>query len=152
MFTWIVIVMSSTENKALAKRFVQEIFNENKFDKLNEFVTPNIKWHGVAEDIEGFDNFKEWLIEDQKTFPDMQISIIDECAEENKASVMWRMKSSQKQEWNKLPASDEQWECSGAEFLHFQDGKINEAWTMFDALTPALEMGIVQPVEQPMNK
>ena len=48
MFTSIVIVMSSTENKALAKRFVQEIFNENKFDKLNEFVTPNIKWHGVS--------------------------------------------------------------------------------------------------------
>ena len=37
-----------------------------------------------AQDIEGFDNFKEWLMEDQKTFPDMQISIIDECAEENK--------------------------------------------------------------------
>ena len=57
MLILILIIMGSTENKALAKRFVKEIFNENKFDKLNEFVTPNIKWHGVAEDIEGFDNF-----------------------------------------------------------------------------------------------
>ena len=68
MLILILVIMGSIENKTLAKRFVQEIFNENKFDKLNEFVTPNIKWHGVAEVVEGFDNFKEWLIEESKNF------------------------------------------------------------------------------------
>ncbi len=30
--------------------------------------------------------------------------------------------------------------------------KIKEAWTMFDALTPALELGIVEKVEPAQSK
>jgi steroid delta-isomerase-like uncharacterized protein len=141
--------MSATENKTTARRFIQELFNEGKLGEANKFVTPDIIYHGVAEEVNGLDSFKEWLAEDRKTFPDMQITILDECAEQNKVAVRWSMKATQQKGWNDLPASNEEFESNGAEIFHFKDGKIKEAWTIFDALTPALKLGIVEPVQQP---
>jgi len=139
-------IMSATENKTIARRFIREIFNEGKLEQVNEFVTTDIIYHGVAEEVKGLDNFKEWLAEDRKTFPDMQITILDECAEQNKVAVRWAMKATQAKGWNNLPASNKEFEGNGAEIFHFKDGKINEAWTIFDALSPALKLGIVEPV------
>jgi hypothetical protein len=38
------------------------------------------------------------------------------------------------------------------EIFHFESGKIKEAWTIYDALTPALELGIVEIVQPPNAK
>lgn len=35
----------------------------------------------------------------------------------------------------------------GADIFYFEGDKIKEVWTMFDALTPALELGIVEKVQ-----
>ena len=46
-----------------------------------------------------------------------------------------------------LPATHEEFETHGADIFHFEGDKIKEVWTMFDALTPALELGIVEKVQ-----
>lgn len=144
--------MSAIENKTIARRFIQELFNEGNLEEANKFVTPDIIYHGAAEDVKGLDNFKEWLAEDGKTFPDMQITILDECAELNKVVVMWNMKATMQKGPNNLPANNKAFEINGVEIFHFKEGKIEEAWTIFDALDPALNLGIVEPIQQPTSK
>jgi steroid delta-isomerase-like uncharacterized protein len=139
-------LMSTAENKTITRRFIQEIFNEGKLEGIDEFVTHDVIYHGAAEEVSGLDDFKEWLAEDRKTFPDMHITIVDDFAEQNKVAVRWNMKISQHKGWNDFPASNEEFECNGAEILHFEDGKIKEAWTIFDSLPPAIKLGIVEPV------
>jgi steroid delta-isomerase-like uncharacterized protein len=144
--------MPITENKTIARRCIQELFNEGKLADANVFVTPDIIYHGIAEEVKGLDNFKEWLAEDRKTFPDMKVTILDEFGEQDKVAVRWSMKVTPQKGWNVLPASNEPFESSGVEIFHFKDGKINEAWTIFDALMPALKIGIVEPTQQPPSK
>ena len=43
--------MSDIETKSIARRFVQEIFNEGKLEDAKKFVTSDIIYHGVFEEV-----------------------------------------------------------------------------------------------------
>ena len=47
-----------------------------------------------------------------------------------------------------IPPSHEKFDTYGMEIFHFESGsgKIKEAWTVFDALTPAMKIGLVEAV------
>ena len=36
-------------SKSIARRFIQEIFNEGKIEEAEKFVTPDITYHGVFD-------------------------------------------------------------------------------------------------------
>jgi hypothetical protein len=38
------------------------------------------------------------------------------------------------------------------EIFHFETDKIKEAWSIFDGLTPALELGVVEIVQPEQSK
>lgn len=128
--------------KSVARKFVQAIFNEGKIDDVKNFVTTDIIYHGL-EEVQGLENFKQWLAEDHKAFPDMQITVVDDFGEQDKVAMRWTLKGTFAKEFLGYPPSHEKFETQGVEIFHFQSGKINEAWTIFDALTPALLLDIV---------
>jgi steroid delta-isomerase-like uncharacterized protein len=141
-----------SDNKSIARRFIQEIFNEGKIEDANRFVTPDIIYHGVFEEVRGLEHFKKWIKEDRDAFPDMQVKIIDDFGEQNKVTIQWTLTGTHQKEFAGYPASHEKFETHGADIFHFQGDQIKEAWTLFDALTPALELGIVEKVEPGQSK
>ena len=56
--------MSNTQYKAIARRFIEEIFNARKLEAAKNFVTSDIIYHGIAEDVRGLEDFKKWVDED----------------------------------------------------------------------------------------
>jgi len=132
--------MVDTDNKAVARNFVQAIFNEGKIDDVKNFVTPDIVYHGL-EEVKGLENFKQWIAEDRKAFPDMLITIEDAFGEQDKLAMRWNLKGTFAKELhgsqpsqevpNWKDVSHEKFETQGVEIFHFQDGKIKEAWTIF---------------------
>ena len=82
--------MSAEENKTLARKFVQEIFNEGKIDEAKNFVTSDLVYHGL-EEIKGIENFKRWIGEDLKAFHDMKVTIVDVLGEGNKVALKWTL-------------------------------------------------------------
>jgi hypothetical protein len=59
--------VSTAENKTVARKFVQKIFNELKIDEAENFVTSDIVYHGL-EEIKGIENFKRWIGETSRHF------------------------------------------------------------------------------------
>ena len=53
--------MSNTQYKTVARRFVEEIFNERKTEAAKNFVTPDIVYHGMAEEVRSLEDFKKWV-------------------------------------------------------------------------------------------
>jgi steroid delta-isomerase-like uncharacterized protein len=142
--------MSYAQNKSIARRFIQEVFNEGKIEDAKKLLTPDIIYHGVFEEVRGLEDFKQWIVEDRRAFPDAQFTVVDDFGDENKVAIRWIMKATHEKDFAGLPASHEKFETHGADIFHFEKDKIKEAWTIFDALTPALQLGIVervQPVE-----
>jgi steroid delta-isomerase-like uncharacterized protein len=125
--------MSYTQNRGIARRFVQEIFNEQKIESAKNFVTPDIIYHGVFEEVSGLEDFKQWMAEDLSAFPDLHVTILDEFGDQNKVAIRWTAKATHKKDFAGLPASNKKVEIQGAEILHFEADKIKEAWTIYDA-------------------
>ena len=51
--------MSNTQYKAISQRFIEEIFNARKLEAAKNFVTPDIIYHGIAEEVRGVEDFKK---------------------------------------------------------------------------------------------
>jgi steroid delta-isomerase-like uncharacterized protein len=143
--------MSYTQNKSIARRFIQELFNEGKVEEAKNFVTPDIIYHGL-EELRGLEDFKKWIIEDRKAFPDMVVTIVEDMAEGNNVAVRWTLKATHEGDFAGLPASHKKFEAHGADIFHFENNKIKEAWTIFDALAPALKLGVAEIVQPEQSK
>jgi len=126
--------MSSNQNKATARKFVQEIFNEGKVDEAKNFVTPNLIYHGL-EEVKGIENFKKWIHDDRKSFPDMKVTILDDFGEDDKVAVRWTLKGTFEKEFLGVEPTHKEFKTNGVEILHFENGKIKEAWTVFDTFS-----------------
>lgn len=125
--------MTEANNKTIAQKFVQTIFNERKIDEAKNFVTPDIIYHGL-EEVKGLENFKQWIGGDLKAFPDINITIVDSFGEQDKLAMRWTLKGTFVKELHGTQPSHEKFETQGVEIFHFQDGKIKEAWTIFGSM------------------
>jgi steroid delta-isomerase-like uncharacterized protein len=124
--------VSDTQYKAIVRRFVEEIFNARKIDEAKNFVTPNIIYHGVAEEVKGLEEFKQWVGEDLSSFSDMHVTILDEFGEQNKVAIRWNLKATHEKEFAGVPATHKKIEIVGTDVFHFEKDKIKEAWTTFN--------------------
>jgi predicted SnoaL-like aldol condensation-catalyzing enzyme len=135
--------MTEAHNKEIAEKFVKTLFNDRKIDEAENFVTPDITYHGM-EEVKGLENFKQWISEDLKAFPDMNITIVDSFGTHDKLAMRWTLNgtfvkelhgtqpSHEIENWKDL--SHEKFETQGVEIFHFQNGKINEAWTIVGSM------------------
>ena len=124
--------MSETQQKTIARTFVEEIFNARKTEMAKNFVTPNIIYHGMGEEVKSLEEFKKWVAEDLSAFPDMRITIVDALGEQNKVALRWTLTATHEKDFADFPATHKKFETQGVEILHFDGDKIKEAWTLCD--------------------
>ena len=122
--------MADTQHKAIARRFVEEIFNARKIEAAKNFVTPDIIYHGVAEEVRGLEDFKKWVGEDLRIL--RYAIILDEIEEQNKVVIRWNLKTTHEKDFAGMAASHKKIEIEGTEILHFEKDKIKEGWTVFN--------------------
>ena len=101
--------MSSTENKTIARKFVQEIFNQGNIDEAKNFVTQDLIYHGL-DNVRGLEDFKNWILEDRKAFPDMQITVVDDFGEQDKVAMRWTLKGTFQNEYHGIPPTNKKFE------------------------------------------
>jgi steroid delta-isomerase-like uncharacterized protein len=124
--------MSETQQKTIARTFVEEIFNARKTEMAKNFVTPDIIYHGMGEEIKSLEEFKKWVAEDLSAFPDMRITIVDALGEQNKVALRWTLTATHEKDFADFPATHKKFETQGVEIFHFDGDKIKEAWTLSD--------------------
>jgi len=124
--------MSETQQKTIARTFVEEIFNARKTEMAKNFVTPDIIYHGMGEEVKGLEEFKKWVGEDLSAFPDMKVTIVDDFGEQNKVAIRWTLKATHEKDFADFPATHKKFETQGVEIFHFDGDKIKEAWTLSD--------------------
>jgi steroid delta-isomerase-like uncharacterized protein len=124
--------MSGPEKKTIAQRFVEDIFNARKTELIENYVTHDLAYHGMGEEVSGIENFKQWVAEDLSAFPDMKITILEDFGEQNKIAIRWNLKATHEKDFADFPATHKKFETQGVDIFHFEGGKIKEAWTLSD--------------------
>ena len=140
--------MSFTNNKSIAAQFVEEVLNRGNLDKIKNLISPNIVWHGQYKKVKGLKSLKKWLSLERSIFPDMQFTIVDNLAEHDKVAIRWVLQATLK----KKPGNHQKLQIMGMSIFQFEDDKIKEAWIAFDALNPALQIGVVDVVPSEVRK
>ncbi|MGC2681798.1 MAG: ester cyclase [Candidatus Nitrosopolaris sp.] len=138
--------MSVGENKKIAEKFIEEIFNKVNLENVSRFLTPDFTYHGSGEDISGMENFKEWVSSDHSIIPDIHFTIEESISELDKVATVWIVEGTHSKDFRGIPATHKKFETAGVSIFHFEGNKIKEAWTIIDGLTAALQVGAVKTI------
>jgi steroid delta-isomerase-like uncharacterized protein len=135
--------MSTEENKDLAQRS-WEIANQHNSDLIEEFYAPNLVWHEPDQDVQGYEQAKQFTSTLFTAFPDLTISVEDIIGEGDQAVSRYTVRGTHQGETEEFgPATGRQMEVKGITIHRFEDGKIVEEWEAYDNLSVLQQLGLV---------
>ena len=134
--------MSIEENKAIARRYPEEVYNQGKLDVLDEIIDKNIVAHWKPT-INGLQPVKEYVSMNQNAFPDVKLTIEDQIAEGDKAVNRWTFTGTHKGEFRGIAPTGKTVKVTGIIIFKIADGKIVESWAINDALDWMQQLGAV---------
>jgi len=123
--------MSAEENKAIVKRWNEEIWNKENADIINELGDVNYINHANNHDRAAF---RQWAVGFRASFSEGGISIEDTIAEGDKVAIRWTMRGTHTGELMGIPATGKQVTGTGISIYRIANGKIVEDWSNSDEL------------------
>jgi steroid delta-isomerase-like uncharacterized protein len=133
----------STENKALAYRWFEEVWNKGRVEAIDEMLDPNMIAHGLGKDgsdLRGTDGFKIFHTKFRGAFPDIRITVEDVIAEGDRVAIRFSGSASHRGDHLGVPATQRPVTFTGMAFIRCRNGKIVEGWNNFDV------MGLMQQI------
>jgi predicted ester cyclase len=140
--------MSPLENKAIARRFFDEIWNKGNFGVIDEHIAVNFVEHfpGMESGREGFRRTAALF---RKAFPDLELIIHDEIAEADRVVHRWTWKATHKGELYGMAPTGKHVEFSGMVIVRLEGVEIVERWTSLDMLGLLQQLGALPPLPPP---
>jgi steroid delta-isomerase-like uncharacterized protein len=134
----------SEDNKALARSSWEEIVNKQNPQAIEEVYAPNFVWHEPDQDIQGYEQARQFVSAFFKGFPDINISVEDVIAEGDKAVTRYTIRGTHQGETEEFgPPTEKQMELKGITIHRFEGGKIVEEWERYDNLSVMQQLGLV---------
>lgn len=126
------------ENKAIAKR-VYEIISTGDFERAEEIVDPdapdNEAIPGMDPPAKLINLLKETFSEVRQAFPDMQVSVEDVIAEEDRVAARVTMRGTHRGEFQGIAPTGKRVEVRAIDIFRIAEGQIVEHWGHVDDLT-----------------
>jgi predicted ester cyclase len=101
--------MSTEENKAIVRRFLEGIFTQANPDVVDELATPNFVVHDPSSEAGNVDadGVKGSIAWSHSAFPDLRVTIVDQVDEGDKVATRWRVRGTHQGEMmgRPLPAT-----------------------------------------------
>lgn len=135
----------SAVNKALARRLVEEAFNEGRLDVTEELVASDFVGHdpSLPEEVRGPAGVKEVIAGYRAAFPDIQVTIEDQIADGDLVVTRWRATGTHQGELMGMPATGKQATVTGITIDLIADGRIVESWDNWDTLGLMQQLGAI---------
>ena len=136
--------MSAEQNKALVRRFVEEVQSQGNIDALDEICSPEFVNHsappGVPSNCEGV---KQLTAMFRQAFPDSYFTVEDMMAEEDKVATRKTFHGSHQGEFMGIPPTGQQVSMGLIDIVRIADGRVVEHWAVGDNLGMMQQLGIV---------
>jgi steroid delta-isomerase-like uncharacterized protein len=136
--------MSSEDNKALIRRFIEEVFNQRNVDAIDRYIAANYVDHvtppGVPNTREGFKQFIGTFL---ATFPDFHYTVEDLVADGDKVVARLTAQGTQQGALMDIPATGKQATWSEIHIGRLANGTIAEHWGEIDNLGMLQQLGVI---------
>ncbi len=141
--------MSAEENKAIARRADEELFDRGNLDVADELFAPNFVYHDPAsgEDWRGPESVKQYATMLRAAFPDLRYTVEDQIAEGDKVATRYTASGTHRGELMGIAPTGNRVEITGISITRIEDGKIEEIWENYDTLGMMQQLGIIPSPE-----
>jgi steroid delta-isomerase-like uncharacterized protein len=134
--------MSIEVNKAIVRRFVDEILNKHDWDVSDEIVAPDYVRHMPSgQDIHGSEGLKAQVEQANEEWTDLTFIAEDMIAEEDRVAVRFLSRPTHSRTAFGIPPTGKQLTYTGVVIYRVADGKIVEDWVEHDMLGLLQQMG-----------
>ena len=133
----------SEANKALVRRWFNEVWNEGRAETIDELMAADSRVHGLGDLPSGPAGFKPFHAAFRNAFPDMQITLDDLVAEGDKVASRFTATATHRGDGLGFPATNRPARFTGMGCIRVRNGKLVEGWNNFDQLGMLQQLGVV---------
>jgi predicted SnoaL-like aldol condensation-catalyzing enzyme len=118
-------------NKALARRFHDEIFEQGHVEVADDILTADFVWHSPPQTVYlvGPEAIKQQATELRSFIPDLVLTDDDEIAEGDRVVIRWTLTGTAQGESGPVPVI-----YTGIDIFRITDGRLAELWQNTDDL------------------
>ena len=131
------------ENKALVKRWFDEVWNRGSSDAVDMLMAPDAVVHGLGEAMRGPSGFKRFHAAYREAFPDVRIEVKDMVAEGDKVAFRWTATATHRGASLGFAPTNRAVHFEGMGIIRVGNGKLIEGWNTFDQLGMLQQLGVV---------
>ncbi len=136
----------SEENKALLRRWFDQVWNNGRAEAIGEMFSGNGLAYGLDEDpnepVVGPAAFREFHAPFRGAFPDMVIVVEDMVAEGDKVAARCSVRGKHTGTGLGIAATNTPVDFTGITIVRIVGGKIVEAWNNFDFMRMNRQLGV----------
>jgi len=133
--------MSTEENRALIRRFVEEL-NQGSGAVIDELFVPDFVRHDPAGGFRNREDYKQHLLSLHDALPG-QLTIEDLIAEGEQVVVRYTYRGTHRGQWRGVPPTGRPVTFTGIFICRILDGEIVEAWENADTLGLVQQLGVI---------
>jgi steroid delta-isomerase-like uncharacterized protein len=139
------MLVSTEENKAIFRRYVEEVGNEGNLELADEIFDRYLAHQPDGSALErGPDDVKGFMGEFHRAFPDFHTTIEDQIAEGDRVVTRWRMRGTHEGEFRGIAPTGKELDVTGIGIFRFSpEGKVVESWDNFDQLGMMQQLGAI---------
>jgi predicted ester cyclase len=126
--------MSAEENKALVKRYVEEVLNKKDYSGLDRFFDPGHVQHTTARDSNGIDGMQQYYDKLFTAFPDMHTTVDHIIAEGDYVVTCQVLTGTHRGIFMGIPPAGKPFKIQQMAINRIADGKFVESWAVADML------------------
>ncbi len=133
--------MTLDTNKALVRRFIDEIFVKGRLEAVDELLADDFVPHTWPSTGDGKADLRHAMERVSKGLADAQFVIEDMIAEHDRVAVRVTSRATQVGEFMGLPPSGKSYTIGEIHIFRIRDDKVVEHWHYFDQLALMRQLG-----------
>jgi steroid delta-isomerase-like uncharacterized protein len=135
----------SEENKALIRRWFEEVWNKGNEAAIDEMFAQHGIAHGLAEEPEkamrGPGDYKPFYRKFRSAFPEIEVVVEDAIAEGDKVAARCTVRGKHQSDSLGFAATGKSTDFTGITIVRIERGQIVEAWNNFDFMRMFKQLG-----------
>jgi steroid delta-isomerase-like uncharacterized protein len=137
----------SEENKALVRRWFEEVWNRGRAEAIDELFAEDGVAHGLAgergRELRGPGGFRPFHESFRAAFPDIEVVVEDAVAEGDMVAARCSVRGTHRSPALGFAATNRPVEFEGVAIVRIRGGQIVEAWNFFDFMSMYRQLDVL---------
>ena len=135
--------MDLEENKALVRRYYQEVLTGRDRDLLARLLDPDFVSHVPSGPPAGAGTYTAAVDATHAAFPDLVVTVQDQVAEQDKVVTRWSAAGTHAGDFAGVPATGRRVTVTGIHIHRVRHGRLIEHWEELDLLGVLRQLGVL---------